>query len=385
MVPFAGYEMPVSYPTGIIQEHLATREAAGLFDISHMCLFLLHGKDVLAFVQSVGTNDSSRLASHCAQYSVLCNENGGAIDDIFVIKLNNDFLFVVNASNADNVAAHLNQQLFDLKVQAPDFDCTIINRHETHAILSFQGPKAKNVVAELISSRKMKLPDGVSSDLNALKRNHCFEALVSIGPKEDLAVLVSRTGYTGGDGFEFYFENSGAEKLWNLLLETGKPFGVLPVGLGARDSLRLEAGLPLYGHEYDENTSPIEAGYPWAVKFNKPAFAGKMALEKKPKKKLVGLELEGQLIARQGFDVFHATAASSTDEPPAGWITSGTFSPKLKKSIALAYLTLPEEINFKYSPEVFARSFPIGTPLLVKIRDQMIAAKVVPLPFFKVV
>ncbi len=359
MVPFAGYEMPVFYPSGIIKEHITTREAAGLFDISHMDTIVVKGADALPFLQALTTNDATRLQPFVGQYTVMCNEKGGAIDDLFLFRLQDTFLIVANASNADKVVSRLREALKQ-KPQAVE----IVDRHETHGLMSLQGPKAKEITAKLLKKAGSKAPQ---INLPELKRNRLFAFSLPLGCSGTTEILVSRTGYTGGDGFEFYLENAGVEFFWDLILREGNEFGILPVGLGARDSLRLEAGLPLYGHEYDEDTSPIEAGYPWAVKFDKGDFVGKKALQAPQKKKLIGLTLEGSLIARQGFEIFAAAnPADGSVGARVGQITSGTFSPMLKKSIALAYVEVSAKEN-----------------LDVKIRDAMVPAKVTRLPFWK--
>lgn len=323
MVPFAGWEMPVYYPQGIIAEHLAVRNGAGLFDIGHMGLLKLEGDGALAVIQKAATNDASRLAVGQCQYSTICNENGGVIDDILVYRLPMFYLIIANAVNADKVMAWL--KAFP---------------YENYCSLSVQGPQAVSLVEKALS---VSLAD--------LKRNR------TVWWRD---IIISRTGYTGDDGCELIVAKDKAAALWDDLLE----LGAQPCGLGARDTLRLEAGLPLYGHEYDETTSPLEAGYGWAVKFDKGDFVGRAALLKEQqaglKKKLVGLELAGRAIPRQGNFVFDAAGSR-----PIGKVTSGTFSPTFKKPIALAYLTEAAQAA------------------LVEIRGEKCPGKVVDKAFYK--
>lgn len=326
MVPFAGWEMPVSYPDGIIAEHLAARSGAGLFDIGHMGLIKLEGDGALAVIQKAATNDASRLAVGQCQYSTLCNEQGGVIDDILVYRLPMFYLIIANAVNADKVMARLKALPY-----------------ENYCSLSVQGPQAVPIVEKALS---VSLAD--------LKRNR------TVWWRD---ITISRTGYTGDDGCELIAARDKAAALWDDLLERG----ARPCGLGARDTLRLEAGLPLYGHEYDETTSPLEAGYGWAVKFDKGDFIGRAALLKEQqtglKKKLVGIELAGRAIPRQGNPVFDAAGSRQI-----GIVTSGTFSPTFKKPIALSYL----------SPQT-----PYLSQIFVEIRGEKCPGKVVDKAFYK--
>lgn len=299
MVPFGGWEMPVSYK-GIIEEHRAVREQAGLFDIGHMGLLRIDGANALPFIQSVATNDASRLAIGQGQYAVLCNEQGGAVDDILVYRFADHYMIICNASNTEKVLAWLASH------RTNNF---AINQMSDQAMLSIQGPTAISLVE-----------NALNATLAGLKRNHTLV----LGQ-----LIVSRTGYTGEDGAEIVMPKTLCADYWHKFLA----LGLQPCGLGARDTLRLEAGLPLYGHEYDDSTSPIEAGYAWAVKFDKGPFIGREALLKPPQKRLVGLKLEGRAIPRQGNAVINEKGA------PLGVITSGTFSPTFKRPIALAYLS----------------------------------------------
>ncbi|KAF0134922.1 MAG: aminomethyltransferase [Candidatus Saganbacteria bacterium] len=297
MVPFAGWEMPVLY-AGIVLEHLAVRDNCGVFDIGHMGIIDISGANALPFLQYLATNDASLLAENECQYSILCNEAGGVIDDILVYRLKGFFRLVVNASNTEKVLAHFASHQ---KERA-----NVVHRKDI-SMISLQGHGAKEAFPGLPVS---------------LPHNHTVEWK---------GIVVSRTGYTGEDGFEFFVENEKAASLWKEILEKNIP----PCGLGARDTLRLEAGLPLYGHEYNNEISPIAAGYSWAVKFNKPDFIGKAALLKLKESgapyKLVGLKLKDRNIPREHFNVLSGGAN-------IGWVTSGTFSPVLKMPVALAYI-----------------------------------------------
>jgi aminomethyltransferase len=330
MVPFAGWEMPVYYPQGIIAEHLAVRSGAGLFDIGHMGLIKLEGDGSLDIIQNATTNDASRLSVNQCQYSALCNERGGVIDDLLVYRLPSYYMIIANAVNADKVLARLKT--------IPGKSS--IGFFEGYCSLSIQGPRA---IAFAEKALRVSLSD--------LKRNH-----TAISQE----IIISRTGYTGEDGCELIVAKDQAAALWDRMSEQG----ALPCGLGARDTLRVEAGLPLYGHEYDEATSPLEAGYGWAVKLDKGAFIGRSALlqEKQTglKKKLVGIEMTGRAIPRQGSLIYDAAGSKLI-----GKVTSGTFSPTFKKPIALAYLT-------ETAQEV-----------LVEIRGEKATGKVVDKAFYK--
>ncbi|MBU0502480.1 MAG: glycine cleavage system aminomethyltransferase GcvT, partial [Candidatus Margulisbacteria bacterium] len=292
----------------------------------------IEGSDALSFIQKVATNDVSKLSENQCQYSILCNEQGGTIDDILVYRLPANYLIVCNACNTNKV-------LNWLKSQVKSFSQVEISLSENLCMLSVQGSMSNVVVGKVFNV-----------DLTSLKRNH----VAWLGES-----MISRTGYTGEDGLELIVKKSDAPKVWETLIKAGAK----PCGLGARDTLRLEAGLPLYGHEYDEETSPLEVGYSWAVKFDKGDFIGRAALlqekEKGLKKKLVGLELDSRAIAREGSKIFANLA-------PAGKVTSGTFSPTLKKPIALAMLSDLDK-----------------TDLLVEVRGQKLAAKVVAKNFYK--
>lgn len=344
LVPFAGWEMPVSYPAGIIAEHLAVRNSLGIFDIGHMGLIKLQTSNdklqsnvILNFLQLITTNNAAKLEQNQCQYSILCNEAGGVIDDILLYRIEDCFMIIANASNADKVLAWL-------KMHAPkDLE---VEFYPDRTTLSLQGPKALSVVAE-----------NFSAPLADLKRNRVLI-------KDE--ILFSRTGYTGEDGIEIILPANKVNMLWEKFIRQG----IQPCGLGARDTLRLEAGLPLYGHEYDEETSPISAGYGWAVKFDKGNFIGRDALLKEKtegtKRLLVGLEIDGRAIPRQGNLTFDAGSLKLI-----GCVTSGTFSPTFKKPIALAYLNAP------------ANQPLLGSHVQVEIRSQRVPARVVDKSFYK--
>ena len=336
MVPFAGWEMPVSYKS-IIEEHNAVRNSVGIFDIGHMGLIKIEGEDALALIQRTTTNDASKLSLHECEYSIICNESGGTVDDILVYSLPMLYLIICNASNTDKVLAWL-------KKQAQAFKYASVSPYENYCMLSVQGPEAEKTVSKVLDV-----------SLEELKHNQ------TLWWRD---IIVSRTGYTGEDGLELIVAKKEVEKVWSCFMKEK----IQPCGLGARDTLRLEAGLPLYGHEYDDGTSPLEAGYGWAVKFDKGDFIGKGALQKQKEKgvakKLMGIEPEGKAVPREGNLVFDASGSN-----PGGKITSGTFSPTFKKPIALAYLTPKEAV--------------VGNTVQVEIRGNRIPAKVVAKTFYK--
>ncbi|MFA5839700.1 MAG: glycine cleavage system aminomethyltransferase GcvT [Candidatus Margulisiibacteriota bacterium] len=340
MVPFGGWDMPVSYK-GIIEEHNATRKAAGLFDIGHMGLIKIEGKDDLTFIQSVATNDASLLALNECQYSILCTPSGGAIDDILVYRLPMFYMIICNASNFDKVMAWLTEK-------AKDYSSLIVAPYENYCAIALQGPKAIS-----LTEKTLKVP------LSSLKRNH------TLWWRD---IIISRTGYTGEDGVEMVIAKNEVAKIWEMFIAAGAQ----PCGLGARDTLRLEAGLPLYGHEYNDQTSPLEVGYSWAVKLNKGEFVGREALLKQKEqgltKKLVGLEVEGRAIARQGGEVYGQEKVEN-GKLKIGTVSSGTFSPTLQKPIALAFL---DPTHAK-----------IGNLVQVKIRENFANAKIVAKSFYK--
>jgi aminomethyltransferase len=343
MIEFFGWEMPLEF-SGVIDEHLAVRQKAGLFDVSHMGEIVISGRQALDFVQYLTPNDAARLTPEKAQYSCLTTPQGTFVDDLLVYCLNPEkYLLVVNCSNSDKdcewILSH--KEGFEVEVE---------NKSDDYTQLALQGPRALEVLEALI-------------DVN-LEEMNSFGS--SWGKIEGEEVLVSRTGYTGEDGFEIYTLSSRPEKIWDAILERGKAFAVVPVGLGARDTLRLEARLMLYGNDIDETTTVLEAGLGWLVKYKKGEFLGRDALLKQKeegiKRRLVGFELVERGIARQHYPVF-------VEGKKVSEVCSGTFSPYLKKSIGLAYLPL------EYKE--------IGTELEIEIREKKVKAQVVPTPFYK--
>ena len=338
MVPFAGWDMPVSY-AGTVSEVAAVRSRAGLFDVSHMGEVTVTGAGAFEFVQSVTSNDVSRLVPGAAQYSLLLNETGGIIDDIIVYcRAAHDYLIVLNAGCKDKDWAWLEAQAEG----RPDLTLTDIS--DETALIALQGPQAVEMVSAL-----------VGSDLGQLSRFHFADLSLPSGE-----AMLSRTGYTGEDGFEIFCGWADAPALWNMLTDRG----VVPAGLGARDVLRLEAAYPLYGHELDADTGPFESGVGWAVKRSKGPFVGSDALPAgKSARKLVGLRMDERAIPREHFPVYDAAGAE------AGQTTSGTWSPTVKAGIAMA--RLPSALS---SP---------GTHVAVDIRGRRAPATVVPLPFYR--
>jgi len=342
IVPFAGYLLPVQYPTGIITEHNAVRTAAGLFDVSHMGEIVFSGKDALQNLNRLLTNDFTSMVDGQVRYSLMCNEQGGCVDDLIVYRINEEMYWVVvNASNRHKDYAWMRAHASG-EVIVEDISDSI-------AQLALQGPSAKDILLQLIPENKLPA------------KYYTFLKDVMIGGKE---CLISQTGYTGEAGYELYLPNEDAPYLWNLLLEKGKDRGLIPCGLGARDTLRLEAAMPLYGHEMDEQISPLETGLNFAVKMKKEDFIGKKALEEKgvPALKRIGLKITGRGIAREQQDVY-------LDNTLIGHTTSGTHAPYLKVPVAMALVNID--------------SVEIGTQVEIDIRGRRVAAEVVPLPFYK--
>ncbi len=343
LVEFGGWLMPVQY-SGIIEEHRAVRSAAGLFDLSHMGEIEVSGRQALDFLQYATTNDVSKLAVGQAHYTFLLYPDNGIADDLIIYRLADKYLLVVNASNAEKDYAWL-QETQTLK----GFDVKLRDRSFATALISIQGPRSVEILQPLIDL-----------NLSEIAYYHCAE-----GQLGDAPVLVARTGYTGEDGFELFFNRVYAERLWNVLLEAGQPQGLLPVGLGARDTLRLEAKMALYGNDLDARTNPLEAGLGWAVKFDKGDFCGKRSLERLKsaglRRKLVGFEMQDKAIARHGYPV-------QSGGQKVGVVTSGAPSPSLGKNIGLAYV--PVELSA------------IGTNFEVLVRDRPINAVVVKTPFY---
>lgn len=343
IIDFGGWELPVQF-TGIQKEHDAVRGQAGLFDVSHMGEVRIQGPDAFAFLQRVTTNDVSKLVEGQCQYSLLCYPNGGVVDDLLVYKFSADnYMLVINASNIEKDVAWLQQHL------AGQVELT--NVSEETALLALQGPKALNILAKL-----------TDAPIQTLKTFH-FLPDVKVG---DVTTLLSRTGYTGEDGFELYVDQKDAITLWRNLLEAGAEHGLIPTGLGARDTLRFEARLPLYGQELSSEISPLEAGLSFFVKLDKGDFIGRDALlEQKTNgvpRKLVGIEMQERGIPRPHYAVY-------AEGKQIGEVTTGTQSPTYKTNVGLAL------IDAAYSA--------LGTDVYVEIRGSQVKATVVSTPFHK--
>ena len=343
MVPFAGYEMPIQYE-GVNAEHQTVREAVGVFDVSHMGEFLIKGAEALKLIQKLCSNDAARLKIGQAQYSCMPNSTGGIVDDLIVYRLEKDgFLMVVNASNIEKnwnwIKSH------------NTFDVEMKDLSSQYALLAIQGPKAIMAVQALSSL-----------DLAAIKFYH-FKIGDFAGIQD---VIISATGYTGSGGLEIYCKNKDAKQIWNAVFEAGNIHGIKPIGLAARDTLRLEMGYCLYGNDIDHSTSPIEAGLGWITKFTKEFINSKNLKEQKERgsqQKLVGFELQERGIPRKGYEIVDANGL------PLGVVTSGTMAPSLGIGIGMGYIS--------------AHSTAIGTHLGIKIRKKTVAALVVKTPFYK--
>lgn len=342
MVPFAGYNMPVLYKN-LIQEHLAVRNSVGVFDVSHMGEFFIEGPNAYSLVEFITSNDVSQLSDGRVQYSCLPNENGGIVDDLLVYRFGPEkYMLVVNASNIE-------KDLHWVKSHNAGFGAQITDLSDEYSLLAIQGPNAEKTIQKI-----------TESDLSATPYYHFIVGAVA-GIQD---IIISNTGYTGAGGFELYVKNGDARKLWDAVFEAGAEYDIQPVGLGARDTLRLEKGFCLYGNDIDDTTSPIEAGLGWITKFNQPfvhADYHRLLKENKPKRKLVGFELTDRGIPRQHYPVCDANGT------PIGEVTSGTMSPSLNKPIGLAYVS-----------SEFASA---GSTIYVEIRGKLIAGVVVKLPF----
>ena len=342
MVDFGGWDMPVSY-SGVLEEHHTVRQKVGLFDVSHMGEIEVRGPEALRLVNYISTNNAEKLKTGQAHYSGLLYEHGGFVDDILVHKVADDHFFIcVNASNQDKDFEHIRSY--------NQFDCEVENAGPRYAQLAIQGPKALSTLAKL-----------TATDLNAIKYYHFTDGEVS-----GASARIARTGYTGEDGFEVYITPDQAERIWNEILAAGAEFGILPVGLGARNTLRLEAKMALYGHEIDATLTPLEADIAWIAKMDKSGFVGRAALEKQMAegitRKLVGFEMTGRGIGRDGYEVL-------LDGKPAGWVTSGGPAPTLNKNIGLCYLPVDKAVP--------------GQAIQIMIRNQPVDAVTVPTPFYK--
>lgn len=344
MVPFAGYNMPVSYE-GVNAEHETVRKGVGVFDVSHMGEFLISGPQALNLIQKVTSNDASKLTIGRAQYSCLPNETGGIVDDLIVYKIKEEqFLLVVNASNIEKDWNHIT------KYNA-DFKADMRNISEGYSLLAIQGPKAVEAMQALSSI-----------DLAAINFYH-FEVADFAGIEH---VIISATGYTGSGGFEIYCKNEDVKQIWDKVFEAGSEFGIKPIGLAARDTLRLEMGYCLYGNDINDETSPFEAGLGWITKFTKD-FVNSEALAKEKERglerKLIAFELDDRGIPRQDYDIVDGQGKK------IGVVTSGTMSPSLGKGIGLGY-----------APVVFSET---GSKIYIQIRKNAVPATVVKLPLYK--
>jgi aminomethyltransferase len=352
IVPFAGWEMPVQY-AGLLKEHHAVRKAAGLFDVSHMGELLIDGAGAEELIDSLVTADLTTLPDHKAVYCVACNERGTILDDLIVYRRGREsFLVVCNASNREKIAAH-----FGAYAKGRS-DVRFEDASDRYALIALQGPKAASVIRAA----------GADPTIPALASFTLTEAKVA-----GIPVIAARTGYTAEDGFELFTESANAAPLWRALIEAGRPIGLEPAGLGARDTLRLEGRLSLYGNEIDETTNPLEAGLGWVTKLDKPRdFLGKAALAAIKKegtaRKMVGLEMVGRGIARHGYPIVE-WKGSETPGPAIGVVTSGSPAPSLDKNIALGYV--PAALSA------------IGTRIGVEIRGKVVEAMVVKTPFYK--
>jgi len=344
MVPFAGFNMPVQYE-GVTAEHLTVRNGVGVFDVSHMGEFLVTGENALALIQKVTSNDASKLAIGDAQYSCFPNKNGGIVDDLICYRIKeNQYLLVVNASNIEkdwNWISKYNE----------DFGAELRDLSDDYSLLAIQGPKAVEAMQSLSSLDLADIPF------------YKFKVGDFAGVEH---VIISATGYTGSGGFEIYCKNDEVEQVWNKVFEAGEEFGIKPIGLAARDTLRTEMGYCLYGNDIDDTTSPIEAGLGWITKFTKE-FVNHEALAKqkaeKPSRKLVAFELNERGIPRQGYDIVNVEGNK------IGNVTSGTMSPSLSKGIGLGYVPLD--------------SSKLGTEIFIQVRKKAIPATIVKLPFYK--
>jgi len=346
IVPFGGFEMPVQY-TSIIEEHTAVRTKAGLFDVSHMGEILIRGPRALDFVQKISCNDHSKMAAGRAQYTGLMYPEGTLVDDMLVHKMADDeYFLVVNAANTDKDFAYIRD------LAAGEDGVEVANQSADYAQLALQGPLALEVLQTL-----------TRTDLSAIRYYH-FTSGEVLGHE----ALIARTGYTGEDGFEIYVAPEHAVEIWRRILDVGGPKGVIPAGLGARDTLRLEAGMCLYGNDIDRTTTPLEAGLAWIVKLDKGDFIGRDVLERQAQegvdRKLVGFEMVDRGIARHGFPVL----LDPGDGQPAGVVTSGTHSPTLRKAIGMAYV-----------PSAVAEP---GRRIWISIRGQVRKAAIVTMPFY---
>jgi len=360
MTSFAGYMLPVQYSAGILSEHNAVRTAAGLFDVSHMGEFLIQGNAALDFINHCFTNDFTNMTENSVRYSLLCNNEGGVIDDVLVYMLTpQKFLIVVNASNRQKDYLHLKTILDNSTSQSHNFaeNVSLTDISDDTALLALQGPASKEILEALnsVPNFSLKYP------LPLPEKYYTFAQPV----ENTSCTIVSQTGYTGESGYEIFLAPADAPLLWDLIMKAGKSLGILPCGLGARDTLRLEAAMPLYGHEMDDTISPLETGLGFGVKMNKPYFIGKEGILSRgePAKKRVGLKVTGKGIARENQPVYQ-------NGKPIGHTTSGTFAPFLKYPIAMAILSKSADLS-------------IGAIVEIDIRGRRVEAQITELPFYK--
>ncbi len=338
IVPFGGFLLPVQYQKGIIAEHTAVRTGAGLFDVSHMGEFMISGSDALNNLNNVLTNDFTGMYDGQIRYSPMCYDSGGIVDDLLVYRYSeNKYLLVVNASNTEKDYEWIQAKLFG--------DVTLENISDSMAQLALQGPKSLDILTK------------VTKDEHIPKKYYSF---VERGFVSDIPCIISKTGYTGENGFEIYCENMYAEKLWDVLMAAGEAFDLTPCGLGCRDTLRLEAAMPLYGHELSQDITPLEANLSFFVKMDKKSFIGKENLQS-PERVRIGLKLTDRGVAREGAMVYHRGEE-------VGFVTSGTSSPTLKCSIAMALVKscVKDEGEFE-----------------IDVRGKKLKAVSTPLPFYK--
>ncbi|MGX6978739.1 glycine cleavage system aminomethyltransferase GcvT [Vagococcus elongatus] len=341
MVPFGGFSMPIEYQdSGVLKEHLAVRNEAGIFDVSHMGEFFIEGEGAVATLQKIFTNDFSKMKNGGIRYTLMCNEKGGIIEDLLVYKYSDQkFMLVVNAANHDKDFNWIQEHLLS--------NTTLTDRSEEIGLLAVQGPRTKEIFEKIC--RAEELPE----------KYYTFKENVEIaGVKAD----ISRTGYTGEFGYEVYCRTEDLLTIFEKIMAAGEPLGLLPSGLGARDTLRLEAGMPLYGHEMNEDITPVEVDLGFAVKLAKEDFIGKdaIAAAQNSEKVRVGLEVVGRGIVREEAELLLA-------DEKVGFTTSGTFSPSMKKGIAMAFVDRDKS--------------EIGTVFDVKIRNRVLQAKIVTMPF----
>lgn len=341
IVNFAGYWMPIQY-AGIMQEHKRVRSTVGLFDISHMGEFVVRGDSAFAYLQKLTINDVSKLSVNQAHYTAMCYEDGGIVDDLLLYRFEDYYLMVVNAANIEKDWQWAQQHLSS--------NVSIENKSDETSLLALQGPKAQNVLQKV-----------TSHDLDRIKFYWFTQTVVA-----DVEMNISRTGYTGEPGFELMFPREHSEKVWDAVMEAGREYDIEPIGLGARDTLRLEMKMCLYGHDIDQTTNPLEAGLGWITKLDKGDFIGREALlkvkEEGKKRKLVAFELEGKAFPRQGYDIYD-------NGTKIGEVTSGTFSPMLNKGIGLGYVPIEKS--------------KVGTEIAVEIRGDKKPAHIIKPPFYK--